>query len=149
MLCTHSIHKFDIVMHISTKTWKYQTSPASLTYSYFKWIILYSTLALRNIVKWHFGQPMKLVMDIISNKQYGKILWAYWDMVGLCDKCAVAWRQGGSTVVADNTITCCHEVPYVFVWCYRCIGVPGGWSYGTTLVRNSTCLGVRRHGGME
>ena len=29
------------------------------------------------------------------------------------------------------------------------MGVPGGLSYGTTLVRNATCLGVQRHGGME
>ena len=58
-------------------------------------------------------------------------------------------RWHGSTVVAGGTVTCCHKVPYVFVWCDRCMGVPGGLSYGTTLVRNATCLGVRRHGGME
>ena len=70
-------------------------------------------------------------------------------MVRLCDRCAVAWRHGGGTVVAGGTVTCCHEVPYVYVWCDRCMGVPGGVSYGTTLMRNATCLGVQRHGGLE
>ena len=55
----------------------------------------------------------------------------------------MAWRHGGGrwhgggTVVAGGTVTCCHEVPYVFVWCDRCMGVPGGLSYGTTLMRNA------------
>ena len=43
-------------------------------------------------------------MYIFSNKPYGKILRAYLDMVGLCDKCAVAWRHGGGTVVAGSTV---------------------------------------------
>ena len=68
---------------------------------------------------------------------------------------AVRWRHacgrwhGGGTVVVGGTVTCCHEVPYVFVWCDRCMNVPGGLSYRTTLMRNATCLGVQRHGDME
>ena len=67
---------------------------------------------------------------------------------------AARWRHGGGrwhgggTVVANVTVTCCHEVPYVYVWCDKCMGVSGGLSYGTPLVRNATSFPVQRNKNM-